>query len=320
MPAPTAARKPLDAFVVATMLVLCAVWGAQQVAIKLAAGDVAPIMQVALRSGISAVLVALLMWARGERFSIGDGTLRPGLLAGALFAAEFLFVAEGLRHTSASHMAVLVYTSPVFTAIGLHLGVRSERLRRHQWLGIAVAFAGIAVAFAGGWLRAGVSLRMLQGDLLGVLAGAAWGATTVVVRGSALSDAAPSKTLLYQLAVGCVLLLAAAAALGQASHVSLSPVAWASLAFQGVVVSFASYLAWFWLLRRYLASRVAVFSFMTPLFGVTFGVLVLAEPVDGYFAVGALLVLAGITAVSAPPRRPRTAPACAPPRRRAAVG
>jgi drug/metabolite transporter (DMT)-like permease len=308
----SAARKPLDRFVVTTMVLLCAIWGAQQVAIKLAAHDVVPIMQVGLRSGISAALVGLLMCCRGEKLSLRDGTLRPGLLAGALFAAEFLFVAEGLRHTSASHMAVLIYTSPIFTAIGLHFTIRSERLGRRQWLGIGMAFAGIAAAFAGGWLHSDVSLRILWGDLLGVLAGAAWGATTVVIRGSALSEAAPSKTLLYQLAVGCVLLLGAAVVSGQATRVSMTAVAWTSLLFQGVVVSFASYLVWFWLLRRYVASQVAVFSFMSPLFGVTFGVLVLHEPVDAYFAVGAALVLAGITVVTGPSLRRRSVPAEAP--------
>jgi drug/metabolite transporter (DMT)-like permease len=65
-----------------------------------------------------------------------------------------------------------------------------------------------------------------------------------------------------------------------------------------VVISFASYLAWFWLLRRYLASRISVFSFMTPLFGVTFGVLILGEPLTPAFGGGALLVLLGITLVS----------------------
>jgi drug/metabolite transporter (DMT)-like permease len=148
---------------------------------------------------------------------------------------------------------------------------------------------------------------MLGGDALAVLAGASWGATTVVVRGSALSDAAPTKTLLYQLAVASVLLLAGAAASGQVTHVSLTPTAWTSLLFQGVVVSFASYLAWFWLLRRYAASEVSVFSFMTPLFGVSFGVLVLREPVDAAFGVGAALVLLGITIVSAPGLRRRAA-------------
>ncbi len=298
-------RRDLDGFVVVTMVLLCAIWGAQQVAIKLAEHDVVPIMQVGLRSSMSAALVLLLMAIRGEKLSLRDGTLRPGLVAGALFAAEFLFVAEGLRRTSASHMAALLYTSPIFTAVGLHWTVRSERLRRRQWLGILLAFAGIAVAFAGGWLRGSVSVGMLGGDALGVLAGAAWGATTVVVRGSALSNAPPAKTLLYQLAVASVLLVGAAAVSGQVAQVSLTRVAWTSLLFQGVVVSFASYLAWFWLLRRYAASQVSVFSFLTPLFGVSFGVLVLGERVDLAFGVGAALVLAGIIVVSAPGlRRP----------------
>ncbi|HTN52663.1 MAG TPA: DMT family transporter [Anaeromyxobacter sp.] len=300
-------RKAIDGFAAGTMLLLCAIWGAQQVAIKLAARDVAPIMQVALRSGLSAVLVAAFGAWRGERFSLRDGTLRPGLQAAALFAAEFVFIAEGLRHTSASHMAVFLYTAPVFTALGLHLFLPAERLRPHQWLGIGVAFAGIALAFLGG-AGTGLTLSVIWGDLLGVLAGASWGATTVVIRTSALSEAPPAKTLLYQLAGGFVLLLGVALVTGQAGRVSLTPLAWGSLLFQGVVVSFASYLTWFWLLRRYLATRLSVFSFLTPIFGVTFGVLVLGDRISPSFAGGAALVLGGILIVSgAGLLRPRSA-------------
>lgn len=294
----SAERKPVDASALGLMVLLCALWGLQQVAIKLAAPDVAPIMQVALRSGLSAALVAGWARLRGRRLDLLGPTLRPGIVAGALFASEFLFVSEGLRHTTASHMAVFLYTSPVFTALGLHLTLRAERLSRLRWLGVSVAFAGIALAFGGGLGSGGLGGRALLGDLFGVLAGAAWGATTVVVRRSTLSEAPPAATLLYQLVVGCVLLLAAAAATGQFGRVALTPVAWSSLLFQGVVISFASYLAWFWLLRRYLASRIAVLSFMTPLFGVAFGVLLLGEPVTPAFGGGALLVLLGITLVS----------------------
>jgi drug/metabolite transporter (DMT)-like permease len=291
----TAERRQVDGPAMGLMVLLCARWGLQQVAIKLAAPDVAPIMQVALRSGLSALLVALWSLLRRERLPLLGPALRPGLLAGALFAGEFLFVAEGLRHTAASHMSVFVYTSPVFTALGLHLTVRAERLGRLQWAGVGVAFAGLALAFGGGLFSGGLAGPALLGDLFGLLAGASWAATTVVVRRSALSEAPPARTLQYQLLVSFVLLLGAAAATGQAGRVSLTPIAWASLLFQGVVVSFASYLAWFWLLRHYQASRIAVFSFMTPLFGVTFGILVLGEPLTPAFAGGALLVLLGIT-------------------------
>jgi len=291
-------RLPVDGSAVGLMVLLCALWGLQQVAIKLAAPDVAPIMQVALRSGLSALLVAGWARLRGQPLGLLGPTLRPGLLAGLLFSGEFLFVAEGLRHTTASHMAVFLYTSPVFTALGLHLTVRAERLSPPQWLGIGVAFGGIALAFGGGLAAGGLGGEALLGDLLGVLAGAAWGATTVVVRNSTLSEAPPATTLLYQLLGGLVLLTAAALLTGQAGRVAPTPLAWGSLLFQGVVISFASYLAWFWLLRRYLASRLSVFSFMTPLFGVTFGVLLLGEPVTPAFGGGAALVLLGIMLVS----------------------
>lgn len=291
-------RKDLDGFAVTTMVLLCAIWGAQQVAIKLAARDVVPVMQVAIRNGLSALLVAAFARARGEPLALLGPGLRPGVLIGALFGAEFVLIGEGLRHTSASHMAVFLYTAPVFTALGLHLLLPAERLSPRQWLGVAIAFAGMGVAFAGGWVRAGVHLRVLWGDALGVLGGAAWAATTIAIRGSSLSEAPPARTLLYQLLGGLLLPLAYAAASGRAGAVHLTRVAWASLAFQGVVVSFASYLAWFGLLRRYLASRLAVFSFMTPLFGISFGVLVLDEPVDPWFGAGAALVLAGIVVVS----------------------
>jgi drug/metabolite transporter (DMT)-like permease len=291
-------RRGTDAFSFQVMVLLCAVWGLQQVAIKLAAQDVAPMLQASLRSGIAALLVGLLMTWRGGWEGLRQDTLPGGLLAGVLFAAEFLLIALSLGYTSAGHVAVFLYTSPVFSALGLHLLLPSERLRPLQWLGIAVCFTGIAVAFIGGASPAQLDARTLLGDALAVGAGLAWGATTVAVRASRLSEAPPGLTLFYQLAAAFVLLLGVALVAGQADQIAQTPIAVGSVLFQGVGVSFASYLAWFWLLRRYLASSLAVFSFMTPLFGVTLGVLILDEPLTMNFVLGAALVLAGIGLVS----------------------
>ncbi|WP_414155023.1 DMT family transporter [Pseudomonas sp. BNK-43-a] len=296
----SAARKNTDAFALQVMLGLCLIWGSQQVMIKWAAVDIAPVMQAAFRSGIAAVLVGLLMCWRGGWAQLGS-TWRAGLLAGALFGLEFLFIAEGLKLTSAAHMSVFLYTAPVFTALGLHFILPSERLRLLQWLGIALAFAGIALAFAGGLSLDQLDGRVLLGDAMAVLAGLMWGATTVVVRASRLSEAPATLTLFYQLMVGFVGLLLMALFSGQIGAVSFTPLALGSVLFQGLVVSFFSYLTWFWLLRQYLASNLAVFSFITPLFGVTFGVLLLDEPLSVNFVVGAVMVLGGVVLVSAEP-------------------
>ena len=291
-------RKRADLFLFQLMLGLCALWGFQQVAIKMAAADIAPLLQVLLRSAIAAVMVGLLLlWQGGWRAWL-PSTWRGGLLAGVLFALEFFFIAEGLRLTSASHMAVFLYTAPIFSALGLHLLLPSERLKPLQWLGIGLCFMGVVLAFGAGTDWTGLGRDMLLGDLLGLLAGLSWGLTTVVVRGSRLSEAPAGLTLFYQLAVAFVLLLAYVLFSGQLGAVRWTPVAIGSVLFQGVVVAFFSYLAWFWLLRRYLASNLAVFAFMTPLYGVTFGVLVLDEPLTPNFVIGAGLVLLGITLVS----------------------
>lgn len=278
------------------MTVLCLIWGLQQIVLKVAAPDITPLMQIALRSGFSAALVWILMLIRKEPLDLLGENLRPGLLVGALFAIEFFLIGEGLRFTSASHMVVLLYTAPIFVALGLHWKFPAERMNVLQWLGIVMAFAGIAITFLLREQQNGGS-NMLFGDLLALLAGAAWGATTVAVRITSLASAPATQTLLYQLLGGFIGLMVAADLLRQTS-IKFSAVAIGSMIFHSVIVSFASYLAWFWLLKKYLASRLGVFSFLTPLFGVLFGVWLLDEPLEPSFVVGSILVLAGVVLVS----------------------
>jgi len=301
------ARRAPDGFAVLLMVGLCAIWGFQQVAIKSTNAALPPLFQAGLRSTIAALLVWGWARSRGTPLFRDDGTLAAGLLAGVLFAAEFVCIFLGLTLTSASRMAVFLYTAPCFTALGLHWFVDGERMRRIQWIGIVVAFAGIALAFADGFLHgataSGSSLAAVAGDALGVLAGVAWAATTVVVRATRLAQSSASKTLFYQLTVSAVVLLVMALALGEAHVDTVTPLAVASLAYQAVVVAFVSYLVWFWLLTRYVASRLSVFSFLTALFGVTFGVLLLGESFSLRFLMAAALVLTGIALVNAPGKR-----------------
>jgi drug/metabolite transporter (DMT)-like permease len=291
-------RRALDARAYALMVGCCLLWGLQQVAVKFALPDISPVMQGGLRSIIAVIL--LLVWARTRSLPLfnRDGTLGPGLAAGALFAGEFFLIYYGLPHTTAVRMIVFLYLAPCLTALGLALLVPGERLTVLQWAGILVAFGGIVVAFADG-IASGREATLL-GDVCGVLAAAFWAATTVVIRATRLAQATATKTLGYQLGVSALLLPLISLALGEPGVIRLSSIALASLVYQGVVVAFAGYLIWFWLLTRYLAGRLAVFGFLTPMAGVVFGVLLLGEPFTALFGVGAVLVGGGIALVNAP--------------------
>lgn len=289
-------HRPIDATAASTMVVLCALWGTQQVAIKLAAPDMAPVLQVGLRSGLAALALLVVLAVRRQIPALGAGTWRPGLLAGALFGLEFVLFAQGLRFTSASHMSIFLYTAPIFAAVGLHLRVPEERLAPLQWSGIAIAFAGIVWTFSGrGAAPAGDATWI--GDLLGLAAGAVWGATTFVVRTSRLARAPAAVTLWYQVTGAGVLGIGSAVALGE-TQVTLTHALVASLAYQTLILSTASYLVWFSLMRAYLASRLGVLSLMTPVFGIGFGVAILGDGLTRAFLTGAALILSGILLVN----------------------
>nr|WP_309932830.1 DMT family transporter [Caballeronia sp. LZ032] len=282
------------------MVGLCMTWSLQQVALKASAADAAPVFQLALRSGVAAAMVLLYARIVARDRWLKGGLLTPAVSVGSLFALEFLLVAQGLNWTSASHMVVFLYTAPLFAALGLHLRLPDERLSRLQWSGMSLAFVGIALAFLVPAMlepeHGRVALWML-GDLLGLCGGVTWGMTTIAVRTSRMSEAPATQTLFYQLSGAFVILLPAAIVLGQTRfHASL--VLWSSLAFQTVFVCFGSFLIWFAMLRRYLASRLSVLSFMTPLFGVLWGVILLNERPSAAFALGAVLVCAGLIVVN----------------------
>jgi drug/metabolite transporter (DMT)-like permease len=233
-----------------------------------------------------------------------DGTAGAGVLAGTLFAAEFACIFIGLQYTSASRMAVFLYLSPFVVALGMPFISQREKLGRLQMAGLVLAFSGVVWAFAEGFARPAVGPQQWLGDALGIVAALLWGLTTLVLRASRLSTALPEKTLLYQLAVSGLALVAASALSSEAWPASLAAVGWGtwlSLLFQAGVVSFASYLVWFWLVRHYPATRVAAFTLLTPVFGLLAGVLLLSEPLTARLLVALAAVCAGIWFVN---RRP----------------
>lgn len=289
-------KDHLDTLAVGVLLTLCASWGMQQVAIKVIAEDVSPVMQSAIRSIGAALLVIAWVLGRREKIFERDGTLWWGIVAGLLFGIEFLLIYWGLTFTNASRAVIFLYLSPFVVAIGSQIFVPGERLNRIQFAGLGVAFAGIIVAF--GESLTLPSRELLFGDTLLILAAIFWGATTVVIKAGPLATIAPARTLLYQLVVSIPVLWLGSLALGEPGVVRLSPLAIGSLLYQTVWVAAITFLAWFWLVRHYPAPKLASFTFLTPLFGVVAGWQVLDEPLTPALLIALALVGSGVYLVN----------------------
>lgn len=290
------ARAHLDALAMALLLICCASWGLQQVAVKVALPTFPPLQQVGLRSLLAGLLVWGWMAWRGERLLRRDGTLGWGLAAGLLFATEFVLIYWGLEYTPASRAVIFLYLAPFVVALGAWLFLPGERLRRVQLAGLACAFGGILAAF--GESLALPDPRMLLGDLMLVVAALLWGATTVLIKASPLARASAARVLLYQLAVSALCLPVGLLLFGEAWPREVAPLALGALLYQGIWVAFATYLAWFWLVRHYPAPKLASFTFLAPLFGVAFGGLLLAEPLTPGLLIALGLVATGIWLVN----------------------
>jgi drug/metabolite transporter (DMT)-like permease len=273
-------------------------WGFNNVAIKLAIHDIPPLIQSSTRSLIAAFLVGIWTQARGIALFKRDGTLGAGILAGVLFALEFLLIYRGLVWTTATRGVLFLYLAPFFVVIGSRWLVPGDHFRLSQWLGLLLSFLGIVVAF--GLPTPASDPRQILGDLMLVGGAAAWAATTLIIKASALNRISAEKTLLYQLVVSAPLLGIGAIIFGERVVDAPSALALGAFAYQTVYVVSITFTIWFVLVVRYSAARLSVFTFLAPLFGVAAGHFVLNEPLTPAFAVAVALVAAGLLLVNRP--------------------
>lgn len=291
-------RSAIDPAAGALLIVLCAAWGASQVAIKVGNQGISPLWHAAIRSAGAALLVWGWSVLGGISLFRRDGTAAYGATIAALFALEFACAYWGFVYTTAARGVLFIYAAPFFVALGAHWLFPEERLHRSKIAGLLVAFAGLTLAFRDG-LRLPTH-REAFGDLLELAGAGLWAATTLVIkaRGQAIS---PHRTLFYQLAGSAVLLAALAAISGEAGVTRLGGSVVVAVLYQVVVIAFASYLAWFWLLTRYPASDLHAYTFWTPLFGVLAGWLLLGDPLTPALVLAMACVALGIYLVN---RRP----------------
>jgi drug/metabolite transporter (DMT)-like permease len=131
-----------------------------------------------------------------------------------------------------------------------------------------------------------------------VVAALFWSATTLTIKASTLNNTSPEKVMLYQLVVSAPMLALGAYIGGE--HMTHFPdhqsIAW--LAYQTVWVVSVTFVLWFAIIKHYSANRVSAFSFLTPLFGVAAGHLVMGDPLTLAFIAAVALVAGGLMLVN----------------------
>lgn len=288
--------RRLDPVAAAIVVVLCLSWGFNQVAVKLAIHDIPPLLQGTIRSVGAALVVGLWCWLRGVRLFDRDGSGLAGLGVGILFGIEFVLIYQGLVYTTATRAVLFVYLAPFFVVLGARIFLPADRFGLAQWIGLGLSFLGMLVAF--GLPTPAVDPRQAIGDLLMIGGALFWAGTTLMIKASALNRISAEKVMLYQLIVSAPILGVAALVAGNRIDHMPDMQAIAALAYQTVWVVPVTFGVWFMLIVRYSASRLSAFTFLTPLFGVAAGHLVLGDPLTPAFAAAVALVAGGLVLVN----------------------
>ena len=290
------AARPLEPWAVIVTVLMCFFWGFNQVSVKLAIADIPPLLQGTIRSIGAGVLVALWCRLRGIPLFTRDGSLWPGIAAGAGFGLEFILIFQGLAYTTATRAVLFIYLAPFLVVLGTRVFLPADKFRRAQWLGLALSFLGMVVAF--GMPTPALDPRQMLGDAMMVGAAVAWAATTLTIKASSLNRIASEKVMLYQLAVSVPMLVVAALFAGEHMAHMPSALALGAMVYQTVWIVCVTYVLWFALVVRYSANRLSVFTFLTPLFGVAAGHLVLGEPLTLAFTAAVAFVALGLVLVN----------------------
>ncbi len=280
----------------ATWLVTFAlIMGVNQVLVKLVNAGLAPVFQAGLRSACALAPVLIYAIYTKRKLSISDGSLVPGLFCGALFAAEFMLTFSAFEYTSVARATMLFYTMPFWLACAAHFMIPGERMTLPRVTGLMMAVAGV------GWslLRNDhpATEYALVGDLMCLVAAFCWAGIALLARTTALSRSSPEMQLVYQLAVSGAIMLPLAPVFGDLVR-DFTPQIGLLFAFQVLVVVSFGFLMWFRVLSVYPASDMASFGFLTPLFGVMFGWLILGETITLEFIGALALVCFGIVLVN----------------------
>lgn len=287
-------RDKLDARAVIILTVLCLIWGLNAVAMKYATAGIAPIFCAGLRSVIATI--CLIIWMIGRRITLFVGHLKDGMIIGLLFGAEFGLLYMAIKFTTASSAWILLYTSPFFHALGAHFFLTGDRLSIVKAAGMMLSFAGILILLS---QHLGLpSVHQFAGDLLALAAAMLWALTTVVIKRRLVAAVSPYHTLFYQTFFSIPILFLLSFMYQETPVHYIDGLILISVAYQGVLVAFISYLVWFFLVHTYPISRLSAFTFLTPVFATLAGVWLLGETLTPRIILSLTLVSIGIYIVN----------------------
>ena len=294
---PAAARKPMTAAEWGLLVALSILWGGSFFFASVALRELPPLTLVALRVGIAAAILNLVLAARGQRMPRSRAVWTAFLGMGALNnAVPFCLIAWGQTHIASGLAAILNATTPLWTVVLAHLLTRDERMTASKAAGVLIGFAGVAVMLGPALLTELGADALAQ---LAVLAAAvSYALAGIYGRRFRAMGVPPFATAAGQVTASTLLLAPLALVVDRpwALPAPGSSTIAAVLGFAALSTALA-YILYFRLLATVGATNLLLVTFLIPVSAILLGVLLLDERLEPRQIVGMALIGAGLAAI-----------------------
>jgi len=282
-------------------LLTAALWGGTAVGSAFALDALPPIAVGGIRFSLAAVF--MIGWCRWERspLTLNPGQWSPSMISGVLLFFQIATFNWGQARTTSSHTSLFINTYIFWVAAYEHFITRSFRMNWRQLTGLLVAAAGVALLVlstaSSPKAHRGMDAPTLTGDAIMLLSGFILGVKVIQTK-HAVRTVPPGTLTLWHDLIGVALFAVYSAAFEQIDVSRINTETIWSLLFVGLVVSGFCFAGQAWLLQRYNASIVSVFSFATPVFGVALAVMFRGDEVSPWLLVAGVCVAVGIVLVT----------------------
>jgi drug/metabolite transporter (DMT)-like permease len=279
------------------MMLLCALFGANAVAVKMAFEGFGIFTTATLRFGIAALVIVLWASLTGRSFRLQRGQWKPLLVYSILFTAQLSLFFTGLERTYASRGTLLINLLPFLILVLAHFFIPGDRITRRNLVGLILGFSGVVCIFAGQEAIAG-SVR--SGDGLVLAATFIWACNTVFIK-RVIGTFRPFHIVLYSMLFALPVFAFEAWLFDETIVKTLSLPALTALGYQTFVTASFGFIAWNTLLKTYGAVALHSFVFIMPLVGVVLSGWILDEPLHPNLWLALILIVAGILVVHVKP-------------------
>ena len=284
-------NKSIDGIAALFLIIFSVLLGLNQVLVKLVNEGMHPIFQVALRSTLAIFPILIYCYIRKKKIDFFDGSFLPGLIAGVLFAIEFILLFTALDYSTVTRVSLIFYTMPVWLTVAAHFLIKNDTLTLNKFIGLIIALIGLIFAIYQPVTN--YNIQQFYGDLFSLLASFCWAIIAIMLKTTRLTRSSPETQLLYQLIVSGIILLPISLMLEDFIR-DINNQIILIFSFQVIVIMCLGFIGWLWIMSKYSASSTSSFAFLTPISCVLFGWLMMDDVINEQIFISLFLTCLGI--------------------------